>query len=87
VVNDQRRADLPYVVGAMVIAGLLVGNAGTAADAAPAELVDLGLVALTAVALAGCRRYPLLALAVTTPAMLAFQGSPRSSGRHQEEPG
>jgi signal transduction histidine kinase len=70
--NDQRRADLPYVLGALVIAVLLVGNSGTAADAAPVELVDLGLVGLTAVALAACRRYPLLALAVTTPAMLAF---------------
>ncbi|HEX7746778.1 MAG TPA: sensor histidine kinase [Micromonosporaceae bacterium] len=70
--NDQRRADLPYLAGAVVIAVLLVGNAGAAADAAPVKLVDLGLVALAAVALAACRRYPLAALAVATPAMLAF---------------
>jgi signal transduction histidine kinase len=70
--DDHRRADLPYLAGAVVIAVVLVGNAVAAADAASVDLVDLGLVALTAMALAACRRYPVVALAVTTLAMLAF---------------
>lgn len=70
--DDQPRADLPYLGGALVVAVLLVGNAVTAVDAAPLEAADLGLVALTTVALAASRRYPVVALAVTTGAMLAF---------------
>jgi signal transduction histidine kinase len=72
IMRADHRADLPYAVGAAVIAMLLAGNAVAAVDAGPLRPADLGLIALTAVALAACRRYPVPALAITTAAMLAF---------------
>ncbi|MEU8088845.1 sensor histidine kinase [Micromonospora sp. NPDC049101] len=65
------RRDLPYALGGLVLGGLLLGNAALTPDAATVGALDVALVLAMAVALAVCRRYPVVALAVVTVAMLA----------------
>jgi signal transduction histidine kinase len=66
------RPDLPYALGAAVLGGFLLGNAAIAPDAGPVRAIDVALAVVTAVALAMCRRHPVIAVTVTTAAMLAF---------------
>ncbi|MCX5117170.1 sensor histidine kinase [Micromonospora sp. NBC_00362] len=65
------RRDLPYALGGLALGVLLLGNAVLTPDAAPVEVLDVALVLATVVALAACRRYPVVALGVVTVAMLA----------------
>ncbi|MFG1840506.1 sensor histidine kinase [Micromonospora sp. NPDC049175] len=64
------RRDLPYALGGLVLGALLLGNAALTPDATVGAL-DVALVVAMAVALAACRRYPVVALGVVTVAMLA----------------
>ncbi|MFI5488443.1 sensor histidine kinase [Micromonospora echinaurantiaca] len=66
------RRDLPYALGGLALGGLLLGNATLAPDAAPVRAIDVALILLMAAALAVCRRFPVVALAVVTAAMLAL---------------
>ncbi|GIE99462.1 sensor histidine kinase [Paractinoplanes rishiriensis] len=66
------RPDLPYVLVGAVLGGFLLGNASLAPDAGPVGALDVALVLVAAGALAGCRRFPVPALAVVTATMLAF---------------
>ncbi|HCT78567.1 MAG TPA: two-component sensor histidine kinase [Micromonosporaceae bacterium] len=66
------RPDLPYALGGVALGALLLGNAMLAPDAGPVRAIDVALVLVTAAAVAVCRRYPVVALSVTTVAMLAF---------------
>ena len=66
------RRDLPYALSGLVLGALLLGNAALAPDAGPVRAIDVALVLVMAAALAVCRRYPVVALAVVTAAMLAF---------------
>ena len=66
------RPDLPYALGATVLGVFLLGNAALAPDAGTVRAIDVALAVATAAALAVCRRYPVIALSVTTAAMLAF---------------
>jgi signal transduction histidine kinase len=66
------RADLPYVLGGVVLGVVLLGDAALAPDAGPVRAFDVALVMVMAAALAVCRRYPVAALAVVTATMLAF---------------
>ena len=63
---------MPYLAGGVAVAALLLGNAAVAPDAGPVRAIDVALVLVTAVALAVCRRYPVLALGAVSAAMLAF---------------
>jgi hypothetical protein len=63
---------LPYVVGGVALAGLLLGDAALAPDAGPVHLLDVVLVLVMAAAVAVCRRRPVPALIVVTVVMLAF---------------
>ncbi|MFJ5600159.1 sensor histidine kinase [Micromonospora sp. SD19] len=65
------RRDLPYALGGLALGVLLLGNAALTPDAATVEVLDVALVLAMAVALAACRRYPVVALGVVTVAMLA----------------
>lgn len=64
--------ELPYAVGAVVLGIVLLGNAALAPDAGPVGPLDVALVAVTAAALAVCRRYPVVAVGVASAAMLAY---------------
>src|SRR5215468_6414197 len=66
------RPDLPYALGGTALGLVLLGNAVISPDAAPVRALDVVLVVVTALAVAACRRYPVVALAVTTVAMLVF---------------
>jgi signal transduction histidine kinase len=66
------RRDLPYALSALALGALLLGNAVLAPDAAAVGAVDVVLVLAMTVALAACRRYPVVALGVVTVAMLAL---------------
>ncbi|MFF0151711.1 sensor histidine kinase [Micromonospora sp. NPDC005203] len=65
------RRDLPYALSGLALGALLLGNAALAPDAAAVGAVDVVLVLAMMVALAACRRYPVVALGVVTVAMLA----------------
>ncbi len=67
------RPDLPYALGGGALGALLPGNAALAPDAGPVRAIDVVLVLVMAVALALCRRYPLVALMGGGASMLAFQ--------------
>ncbi|MEU7591354.1 sensor histidine kinase [Micromonospora sp. NPDC049230] len=64
------RRDLPYALGGLILGALLLGNAALTPDATVGAL-DVALVAAMVVAVAACRRYPVVALGVITVAMLA----------------
>jgi signal transduction histidine kinase len=66
------RPNLPYALGGVALGIFLLGNATLAPDAGPVRAIDVALVLVTVAALAVCRRYPVVALSVTTAAMLAF---------------
>ncbi|MGK5741232.1 sensor histidine kinase [Micromonospora sp. URMC 103] len=66
------RRDLPYVLSGLALGVLLLGNAALAPDATPVRALDVALVAVMAVALAACRRHPVVALVAVTAAMLAL---------------
>jgi signal transduction histidine kinase len=66
------RPDLPYALGGVALGVLLLGDAALAPDAGPVRAIDVALVLVMAAALAVCRRYPVVALAVVTATMLAF---------------
>ncbi|MEU8328784.1 sensor histidine kinase [Micromonospora sp. NPDC048839] len=66
------RRDLPYALSGLALGALLLGNAALAPDAAAVGAVDVVLVLAMTVALAACRRYPVVALGVVTVAMLAL---------------
>lgn len=68
----ERRADLAFAGGAVLVGLLLAVNGSVALDAAPVRPLDYVLIVATVAALAVCRRYPVVALAVVTAAMLAF---------------
>jgi signal transduction histidine kinase len=66
------RPDLPYALGGVALGALLLGNAALAPDAGPVRAIDVLLVLVTVAAVAVCRRYPVVALSVSTVAMLAY---------------
>ncbi|MGC4747366.1 sensor histidine kinase [Micromonospora sp. DT201] len=66
------RPDLPYALSGLALGALLLGNAALAPDAATVGAVDVALVLATTVAVAVCRRFPVMALSVVTAAMLAL---------------
>ncbi|WP_328852325.1 sensor histidine kinase [Micromonospora globbae] len=66
------RRDLPYALGGLLLGVLLLANAALTPDAGPVRALDVVLVLAMAAALAVCRRYPVVALAVVTAAMLAL---------------
>ncbi|MBQ0902558.1 sensor histidine kinase [Micromonospora sp. U21] len=66
------RRDLPYALGGLALGVLLLANSALAPDAAPVRAVDVGLILVMAVALAACRRYPVVALVAVSGAMLAL---------------
>ncbi|GGO20530.1 sensor histidine kinase [Micromonospora parathelypteridis] len=66
------RRDLPYALSGPALGALLLGNAALAPDAAQVGAIDVVLVLAMAVAVAVCRRYPVVALSVVTVAMLAL---------------
>ncbi|MEV1333600.1 sensor histidine kinase [Micromonospora costi] len=66
------RRDMPYALSGLALAVLLLANAVIAPDAAPVRAVDVALVLVTAVAVAVCRRYPVVAVVAVTAAMLAL---------------
>ncbi|MFG1869315.1 sensor histidine kinase [Micromonospora arborensis] len=66
------RRDLPYALSGLTLGALLLGNAAIAPDAAAVGAVDVALVLAMTVAVAVCRRYPVVALGVVTAAMLAL---------------
>ena len=66
------RPDLPYALGGGALGVVLLGNAALAPDAGPVRALDVALVLVMAVAVAVCRRYPVLALGVVTATMLAL---------------
>lgn len=68
--SSTMRRDLPYALGGLVLGALLLGNAALTPDATVGAL-DVALVVAMAVAVAACRRYPVVALGVVTAAMLA----------------
>lgn len=65
------RRDLPYALGGLALGALLLGNAALTPGAGPIGALDVALVLAMAVALAACRRHPVVALGVVTVAMLA----------------
>lgn len=66
------RPDLPYAVGGAALGALVLGDTALAPDAGPVRAIDVALVLIMTVAVAVCRRYPLVALGVVTGVMLAF---------------
>ncbi|MEV4198222.1 sensor histidine kinase [Micromonospora globbae] len=66
------RRDLPYALGGLLLGVLLLANAALTPDAGPVRALDVVLVLAMAAALAVCRRYPVVAPAVVTAAMLAL---------------
>ncbi|MFI6784929.1 sensor histidine kinase [Micromonospora sp. NPDC050276] len=66
------RRDLPYALSGLALGALLLGNAALTPDAATVGALDVLLVLAMAVAVAACRRWPVLALGVVTVAMLAL---------------
>ncbi|MFC0508942.1 sensor histidine kinase [Micromonospora costi] len=66
------RRDMPYALSGLALAVLLLANAVIAPDAAPVRAVDVALVLSTGVAVAVCRRYPVVAVVAVTAAMLAL---------------
>ena len=68
----MRRPDVPYALAGVALGAFVLGEAAFAPQAAPIGAIDVALVVMTAAASAVCRRYPLVALSVVTPAMLAF---------------
>ncbi|MET7667698.1 sensor histidine kinase [Micromonospora luteifusca] len=66
------RRDLPYALSGLTLGALLLGNAAIAPDAAAVGAVDVFLVLAMTVAVAVCRRYPVVALSVVTVTMLAL---------------
>ncbi|MEV4121547.1 sensor histidine kinase [Micromonospora sp. NPDC049645] len=66
------RRDLPYAVSGLALGALLLGNAALTPDAATVGALDVVLVLAMAVAVAACRRHPVVALGVVTVAMLAL---------------
>ncbi|MBM7494537.1 signal transduction histidine kinase [Micromonospora luteifusca] len=66
------RRDLPYALSGLALGALLLGNAAIAPDAAAVGAVDVVLVLAMTVAVAVCRRYPVVALSVVTVTMLAL---------------
>jgi signal transduction histidine kinase len=66
------RPDLPYALAGVALAGVVLGDAALAPDAAPVRPADIALLLVMAAGLAACRRYPVAAMGVVTVAMLAF---------------
>ncbi|KKK04897.1 sensor histidine kinase [Micromonospora sp. HK10] len=64
------RRDLPYALTGLALGVLLLGNAALSPDAAAPGPADVALVLIMVAGLAVCRRFPVLALAVVTAAML-----------------
>ncbi|NUO57333.1 MAG: sensor histidine kinase [Hamadaea sp.] len=63
---------MPFAIGGLVIAAVLLGNAALVPEAGNVGVVEVALALLTAGAVAVCRKYPVPAMAVVTVAMLAF---------------
>src|SRR5690242_15523313 len=66
------RPDMPFALGGVVVGLVLLCDAAIAADAATMRAIDVALVVVMVAAVAVCRRYPAVALAVVTATMLAF---------------
>ncbi|SCF02506.1 Signal transduction histidine kinase [Micromonospora viridifaciens] len=66
------RRNLPYALSGLVLGVFLLGNAAVAPDAGAVRPIDVALVLVMAAALAGCRRYPVVASMVVTAAMLTL---------------